>query len=149
MFADTIHAVVDSSSVSSSGPVDSFFPNLTHYSCWAVNELVPHVSLALACDLYFPGCFICLFMSTMSLPALLLWLPVCSPRATAAPSQLEGPSWCAATTSLLGSTCPRAQGLSLRGDWHQLLVMMDAHLTSSDSGIFFQAVTLFEQITFV
>lgn len=98
------------------GPVDSFFLNLTHYSCRAVNELAPHVSLALACDLYFPGCFICLFMSTMSLPALLLWLPVCSPRATAAPSQLEGPSWCAATTSLLGSTCPRAQGLSLRGD---------------------------------
>lgn len=98
------------------GPVDSFFPNPTHYSCEAVNELVPHVSLALACDLYFPGCFICLLTSTVSHPALLLWLPVRSSGAAAAPGQLEGPSWCAATTALLGSTCPRAQGLSLRGD---------------------------------
>lgn len=88
------------------GPVDSYFPNPTHYSCQAVNELVPHVSLTLACDLYFPGCFICLLASTVSpsrgSPALLLWLPVRSPGAAAAPGQLEGPSWCAATTALLG-----------------------------------------------
>lgn len=98
------------------GLVDSFFPNPTHYSCQAVNELVPCVSLALACDLYFPGCFIYLLTSTVSRPALLLWLPLCSPGATAAPGQLEGPSWCGTTTALLGSTCPREQGLSLRRD---------------------------------
>lgn len=86
------------------GPIDSFFLNLTHYSCQAVNELVPHVSLALAYDLYFPGCFISFILTRISAsrPARLLWLPVCSPGAATAPGQLEGPSCCSATTGLLG-----------------------------------------------
>lgn len=53
------------------GPVDPFFLSPTHYSCQGVNELVPSVSLALACDLYFPGCIICLLTSPVSRPALL------------------------------------------------------------------------------
>lgn len=76
-----------------------------------------------------------------------------APGAAAAPGQLEGPSWCSASLQPLRASQPlpgwRAQGLSLREDWHKLLVVTDAHLTSSDSGIFFQAVTLFEQIAFV
>lgn len=136
------------------GPIDAFFFNPTHYSCQVINELVPHVSLALACDLYFQGCFISLLTSALTPPVLLLCLPVHSPWGCSSPpaswrSQLVCCLAAAAAGLVRCSACPRAQGSSLREDWHELLVVMDAHLTSSDSGIFFQAVTLFEQIAFV
>lgn len=58
------------------GPVDASFSNPTHHSCQVINELVPHVSLALAYDLYFQGRFISLLTSALPLPVLLPCLPV-------------------------------------------------------------------------
>jgi len=76
------------------GLTDAFLSNPTHYSCQAINQLVPHVSLALSCDLYFQGCFISLFTSPLTPPVLLLCLPVHRPLGLQqSPGQLEGPSW--------------------------------------------------------
>lgn len=63
------------------GPVDAFFSNPTHYSCQEINELVPHVSLALACDLYFQGCF----TSALTPPVPLLCLPGHGPWGCSSP----------------------------------------------------------------
>lgn len=63
------------------GPIDAFFSNPTPYSCHIINELVHHVSLALACDLYFQGCF----TSALTPLVLLLCLLVHSPWGWSSP----------------------------------------------------------------
>lgn len=93
------------------GPIDMLFLKPTHYSCQVINELVPHVSLVLASDLYFEGCFISLLTSTLTCLVLLPCLWACSPGAAAAPwpaggSQLVCCS-CAEHHSCCGAGAPR------------------------------------------